>query len=79
MKWIECQTCRAQIPVADEENHEEWAEPCELCGGYTWDLFQEKIGLVEMEKLIEEAEEKMAKNRRTELEKTLRVMGMAKI
>lgn len=36
MKWIECNKCKAQAPVADSDAHTEWLEPCDICGGYGW-------------------------------------------
>jgi hypothetical protein len=36
MKWIYCRNCTAQIPVASNDNPNEWEKGCEVCGSRDW-------------------------------------------
>lgn len=41
MKWVQCNECHAETPVADNDDPSEWEEPCEICGGRNWKVENE--------------------------------------
>jgi hypothetical protein len=36
MIWVQCEHCKSEYAVSDEDDPNDWDEPCEFCGKLSW-------------------------------------------